>query len=270
MDARSFDHWTTALTRPSSRRAALRLLVGSLLGGFLAQRMTTSTRAQRPDSDGDGLFDDDETNVYGTNPGVYDSDGDGVGDGEEVYLGTDPLTPAGVGCAAGLIDCFGVCVDATVDPVNCGACSNACVANATCIGGWCQSLAPSSVGDVLGCELGLTECDHTCVDLLTNPYHCGACGNRCPIESPCQGGFCTVQPMCPAGQTRCGDSFCINLSADTNNCGSCGRACADGLVCCGGRCVDISSDGNNCGRCGKPCLAAAFTASGECVNYQCV
>jgi hypothetical protein len=47
--------------------------------------------AERLDSDGDGLYDDDETNVYGTDPGGYDTDGDGVGDGEEVYVGTDPL-----------------------------------------------------------------------------------------------------------------------------------------------------------------------------------
>ena len=42
------------------------------------------------DSDGDGLFDTDETQVYGTNPSVYDTDGDGVGDGTEVYNGTSP------------------------------------------------------------------------------------------------------------------------------------------------------------------------------------
>jgi len=47
--------------------------------------------AQRLDSDGDGLYDDDEAFVYGTDPFGYDSDGDGVGDGEEVYYGTNPL-----------------------------------------------------------------------------------------------------------------------------------------------------------------------------------
>lgn len=44
------------------------------------------------DSDGDGLGDNDEINVYGTNPALVDSDGDGLGDGDEVNTyGTDPL-----------------------------------------------------------------------------------------------------------------------------------------------------------------------------------
>jgi hypothetical protein len=45
---------------------------------------------ERPDRDGDGLYDDDEINVYGTDPDIYESDGDSRGDGEEVYYGTDP------------------------------------------------------------------------------------------------------------------------------------------------------------------------------------
>jgi hypothetical protein len=45
------------------------------------------------DRDSDGLLDDDETNVYSTNPDVADTDGDGPDDGQEVYDGTDPLDP---------------------------------------------------------------------------------------------------------------------------------------------------------------------------------
>lgn len=45
------------------------------------------------DTDGDGLTDDDEINLYGTNPLVADSDGDGLNDGVEIndHL-TDPLS----------------------------------------------------------------------------------------------------------------------------------------------------------------------------------
>lgn len=43
------------------------------------------------DDDNDGLSDDDEINVYGTDPLLDDTDGDGVNDGDEVAAGTDPL-----------------------------------------------------------------------------------------------------------------------------------------------------------------------------------
>ena len=36
------------------------------------------------DTDGDGLTDDDEINIYGTNPNDPDTDGDGINDGDEV------------------------------------------------------------------------------------------------------------------------------------------------------------------------------------------
>lgn len=44
------------------------------------------------DSDGDGLSDYAEKYVHGTDPYSVDTDGDGIADGEEVALGTDPIT----------------------------------------------------------------------------------------------------------------------------------------------------------------------------------
>ena len=46
-----------------------------------------------PDSDGDGLPDDDEVNIHITDPNDPDTDGDGVYDGFEVNNGTDPTDP---------------------------------------------------------------------------------------------------------------------------------------------------------------------------------
>jgi len=43
------------------------------------------------DTDGDGLTDGDEVNLYGTNPRDRDTDGDSFTDGNEVRVGTDPL-----------------------------------------------------------------------------------------------------------------------------------------------------------------------------------
>ena len=43
------------------------------------------------DSDGDGISDDSELNIYGTDPQNHDTDQDGMDDGWEVDTGTDPL-----------------------------------------------------------------------------------------------------------------------------------------------------------------------------------
>jgi hypothetical protein len=47
---------------------------------------------RNPDTDGDGVADGDEPNLYGTDPLNEDTDGDGLSDGEELFgIYTDPL-----------------------------------------------------------------------------------------------------------------------------------------------------------------------------------
>jgi hypothetical protein len=50
------------------------------------------------DTDGDGLSDYDELNVYSTSPYIEDSDSDGISDGVEVKNGTNPNCPQGTDC----------------------------------------------------------------------------------------------------------------------------------------------------------------------------
>ena len=50
------------------------------------------------DTDGDGLSDWDELNVYNTSPYLPDSDGDGISDYEEIKANTDPNCPVGQTC----------------------------------------------------------------------------------------------------------------------------------------------------------------------------
>ena len=45
------------------------------------------------DTDGDGLSDFDEVRLHGTSPILADTDGDGTDDGVEIALGTNPLDP---------------------------------------------------------------------------------------------------------------------------------------------------------------------------------
>jgi hypothetical protein len=89
MDGSRFYVLTRSLTDARSHRGVARaILVATFLLGF---SVVAPSVAAQTDADGDGLFDQDETGVYFTNPQVFDTDGDGIGDGEEVYLGTNPL-----------------------------------------------------------------------------------------------------------------------------------------------------------------------------------
>jgi len=67
---------------------------------YLGDRSRTVQQPEAPvvvtplDSDGDGLSDEDEINIYNTDPFNPDTDGDGLTDYEEVKIyGTDPLNP---------------------------------------------------------------------------------------------------------------------------------------------------------------------------------
>src|SRR5713226_7405609 len=57
------------------------------------QEFQLGTDPHNRDTDGDGLTDGDEVNLYHTNPLLADTDGDRIPDGVEVRTGTDPLNP---------------------------------------------------------------------------------------------------------------------------------------------------------------------------------
>ena len=60
----------------------------------------TTTDPSLKDSDGDGLSDYDEVNIYHTSPYLEDSDSDGITDNQEVTQGSDPNCPSGKVCGS--------------------------------------------------------------------------------------------------------------------------------------------------------------------------
>jgi hypothetical protein len=108
-------------------------------GLIVPQSIAAHPLQQRPDRDGDGLFDDDETDVYGTDPDNPDSDGDGADDGQEVYDGTDPAIPAEspVQCPDGATPVAGFCPTPTPKPT-----PVQCPDGATPVGGFCPTPTP--------------------------------------------------------------------------------------------------------------------------------
>ncbi len=91
------------------------------------------------------------------------------------------------------------------------------------------SLLWAGCGDDDGaCSL---ECGGECVDPLTDPQHCGECGNVCPVGTTCQQGTC----QCPGIQRLC-DGECTATDSDRLNCGQCGVICGYESDCAGGQC----------------------------------
>lgn len=62
--------------------------------------VATTTDSRLQDTDGDGLSDYDEINVYYTSPYLEDSDSDGLTDSAEIKNETDPNCPQGQNCNA--------------------------------------------------------------------------------------------------------------------------------------------------------------------------
>jgi hypothetical protein len=86
----------------------------------------------------------------------------------------------GTTCATGLTACGQSCVDAKIDPANCGKCSNACGAG-VCSNGACLSSCPAPT----------TNCSGSCVDTSTSSENCGGCGKPCSGGKACTSGACS-------------------------------------------------------------------------------
>jgi hypothetical protein len=125
------------------------------------------------------------------------------------------------------------------------------------------------------------RCGETCVDYLSDPENCGACGNACGDGNCCSNGTCAS--LCSGGNVWCGEE-CADLQNDNSNCGACGASCTPGECCAGGACaslcpagqvwcdnacVDFDNDSANCGGCGSSfaCGEGSCCHGGTCEDF---
>jgi len=142
------------------------------------------------DTDADGLSNDDEINIYGTDPTNPDTDGDGLNDGAEVALGTNPLdedTDGDFVCDGGIQ--VGTC--SAPGPDNCPFITNGGQANSDGL----------SAGDACQCGDVNTDfvVDATDVQLVREHLM-----DVTPLSGPFDPTRCNVIGLQDAGDTDCG------------------------------------------------------------------
>lgn len=71
---------------------------------IVSEEPNSDQALKNKDTDGDGLNDYDELNIYKTSPYIEDTDSDSVNDGEEIKTDEDPNCPKGKICSGGLSD----------------------------------------------------------------------------------------------------------------------------------------------------------------------
>jgi hypothetical protein len=134
-----------------------------------------------------------------------------------------------------------------------------------------------------------------CVNVQTDPNHCGACNMRCTAptggSTTCEGGMC--RPSCTGStQIVCGGA-CVDAQSSTAHCGRCDNACptpANGTAACTNGTCGVGTcnpgfancDGNaangcetnlndtvaHCGRCGNACPTPA-NGTAVCTSGTC-
>jgi hypothetical protein len=138
------------------------------------------------------------------------------------------------------------CKALLVDNENCGWYGHECAENRACISGLCQLRRRTPCNGE--CLVGETCCwvlgVETCVDMLSDPFHCGSCGTICECGNLCDEGQCVpwtdvLDPCEIWGQRNCGlngEIQCVDISSDPDHCGSCGVSCSERAVCSQGYC----------------------------------
>ena len=200
-------------------------------------------------------------------------------------------------CASGYDCCGTTCVshngiatgDGTADPsfMNCGApggtdhpCGMACDSAAASRCGLphgtttgtrqclCGDLLPCNTGTGEMCVSGTTTTSgYACINMATDPLHCGTPPVACVGDEICMAGACICGPAamrCAAGLTCSRTSGCVDTMTDEMNCGTLANACRAGETCTNGHC--------GCGNTGVRCMAGSILngCGQECCGGACI
>jgi hypothetical protein len=169
-------------------RIAWMLLVTLLLGAC-------TTKFKEPadsDAEGDALPEGGDGDIAGDEAGDPDAE-DTVPD-VECATAADCTT-----LGEQFICCNRVCVDGSLDPMNCGGCGTRCGDSEACCGG-------------------------TCTNTGNDENHCGVCGNACDPNDQCCQGFCRNVGNDPDHCGNCDTSCDIGSACDEASCISCASA----------------------------------------------
>ncbi len=129
------------------------------------------------------------------------------------------------------------------------------------------------------CSANDSSSQAICVDLQSDPAHCGACSTACGAGEACIGGVC----QCPPNTKSCGGA-CVVTNSDSKNCGDCNISCGAleqgaaplcqegkcvdsckaGHTACGQSCVDLMTDAAHCNACNHACPQGQGCVAGKC------
>jgi hypothetical protein len=160
------------------------------------------------------------------------------------------------------------CGDVMTDPNNCGRCGNACGTGFACSGGTCTCSkttcgGPNADGGADGgdasAEAG-TGGPLSCVDVTTDPKHCGGCGVACSFPNAvakCVASQCGVA-SCAAGFVDCDGNTANGCECASDSCLTAQKLCAKRVFT-----TSVRYDGNLGGLAGADakCQARAVAAS---------
>lgn len=157
-------------------------------------------------------------------------------------------------CSPPLTVCGSECVDLDADGSHCGDCDEACGDDDACVQGVCTDSCDNSCDAITEvcdsgtcmCRTGFSRCGETCVDLQSDPLHCGECDETCTEPE---------HDDEDEGLERCQATMCLEEN----------QSCSPGLTDCASACVDLQSHPLHCGACDRPCNGTEACVEAECV-----